>query len=83
MTILTRQLGITEYTQTFDAMKAFTDARTADSADEIWLTQHHPVFTQGQAGKPEHLLMTSDIPVVQSDRGGQITYHGLGQSGGR
>jgi len=60
-------------------MHAFTEARTADTPDEIWLLQHPPVYTQGQAGKTEHLLMPGDIPVVQSDRGGQITYHGPGQ----
>ena len=60
-------------------MAAFTDYRRQDTVDELWLVQHHPVFTQGQAGKPEHLLDPGDIPVVQSDRGGQITYHGPGQ----
>ncbi len=60
-------------------MHAFTDERNADTTDEIWLVEHEPVFTQGQAGKAEHLLATGDIPVVQSDRGGQVTYHGPGQ----
>jgi lipoyl(octanoyl) transferase len=61
-------------------MRAFTDARTAETADEIWLLQHPPVFTQGQAGKPEHLLLDAgDIPLIRTDRGGQITYHGPGQ----
>ena len=60
-------------------MRAFTDARDADTADELWLTEHRPVFTQGQAGKAEYVLAAGDIPVVQSDRGGQITYHGPGQ----
>ena len=60
-------------------MRAFTEARTADTTDELWLLQRPPVFTQGQAGKAEHLLMPGDIPVVQSDRGGQVTYHGPGQ----
>ena len=60
-------------------MQTFTDSRTADTPDEIWLLEHEPVYTQGQAGKPEHLLHHTDIPVVQSDRGGQITYHGPGQ----
>jgi len=60
-------------------MQTFTDSRTADTPDEIWLLEHEPVYTQGQAGKPEHLLHRTDIPVVQSDRGGQITYHGPGQ----
>jgi len=60
-------------------MKAFTDSRDATTADELWLVEHDPVFTQGQAGKEEHLLMPGDIPVVQVDRGGQVTYHGPGQ----
>ncbi len=60
-------------------MQVFTDTRDATTPDEIWLLQHDPVFTQGQAGKAEHLLHQTDIPVVQSDRGGQITYHGPGQ----
>lgn len=79
MTIAIRRLGLTSYHETFAAMKTFTDARNTVSADELWLTQHPAVFTQGQAGKPEHLLRTSNIPLVQSDRGGQITYHGPGQ----
>lgn len=74
-----RHLGMQEYSQTFDEMRAFTAARTDQTPDEIWLLQHYPVFTQGQAGKPEHLLNPKGIPVVQSDRGGQITYHGPGQ----
>lgn len=60
-------------------MQAFTNGRTADTPDEIWLLEHEPVYTQGQAGKAEHLLQQTTIPVVQSDRGGQITYHGPGQ----
>ena len=60
-------------------MRTFTDARTPTTPDELWLTQHQPVFTQGQAGKAEFLLAPGDIPVVQSDRGGQVTYHGPGQ----
>ncbi len=72
-------LGLVEYEPTWQAMKAFTAARNADTRDEIWLLQHPPVYTQGQAGKPEHLLRANDIPVVQIDRGGQITYHGPGQ----
>lgn len=67
------------YEPVWVAMKKFTDERTAETQDEIWLLEHSPVFTQGQAGKPEHLLLTGDIPVVQSDRGGQVTYHGPGQ----
>ncbi len=61
------------------AMHEFTDARDEDTLDEIWLVEHHPVFTQGQAGKAEHVLVPGDIPVIQSDRGGQVTYHGPGQ----
>jgi lipoyl(octanoyl) transferase len=60
-------------------MREFTDSRGEDSADEIWLLQHEPVFTQGMRGGPEHLLAPGDIPVVQTDRGGQVTYHGPGQ----
>ncbi len=60
-------------------MRAFTDARNAETRDEIWFVEHPPVFTQGQAGKAEHVLAPGDIPVVQSDRGGQVTYHGPGQ----
>jgi len=74
-----RRLGLIDYRECYQAMHAFTEARTADTPDEIWLLQHPPVYTQGQAGKTEHLLMPGDIPVVQSDRGGQITYHGPGQ----
>ena len=72
-------LGRTDYQTVFQAMKTFTEDRDADTEDQIWLTEHDPVFTQGQAGKSEHLLAPGDIPVVQSDRGGQVTYHGPGQ----
>ena len=78
-TLIVRNLGIQDYQHVWHNMQAFTDNRTADTPDEIWLVQHPSVFTQGQAGKPEHLLQRTDIPVVQSDRGGQITYYGLGQ----
>ena len=71
--------GIEDYQVTWGAMRAYTDQRTADSSDQIWLVQHPPVFTQGQAGKPEHILDLGNIPLVQTDRGGQITYHGPGQ----
>lgn len=74
-----RDLGRTGYQEVFDAMKAFTEARDGVTPDEIWLTEHDRVFTQGQAGRAEHLLAPGDIPVVQSDRGGQVTYHGPGQ----
>lgn len=74
-----RQLGCVDYQATLDAMRRFTDERTSTSPDEIWLLEHPPVFTQGQAGRAEHLLAPGDIPVVQVDRGGQVTYHGPGQ----
>lgn len=75
-----RHLGLQPYAETFEAMRTFTQARTEETPDEIWFLEHPPVFTQGQAGKPEHLLLPGNIPVVQSDRGGQVTYHGPGQS---
>jgi len=77
--LILRQLGRREYQPVWQAMRAFTDARHADTPSELWLVEHPPVFTQGQAGKPEHLLAPGDIPVVQTDRGGQVTYHGPGQ----
>jgi len=77
--ILIRQLGVEPYLPTWEKMQAFTDQRDDSTVDELWLLQHEPVFTQGQAGKEEHLLSTGDIPVVQVDRGGQVTYHGPGQ----
>lgn len=73
------QLGTRDYEPVFNAMKQFNEQRTPDTEDELWVVEHNPVFTQGLAGKPEHLLFSSSIPVVQIDRGGQITYHGLGQ----
>ena len=75
----TVQLGLADYAPVFEAMKAFNDARSEATEDELWVVEHPPVFTQGLAGKPEHLLIRDDIPVVQIDRGGQITYHGPGQ----
>ncbi len=78
-TLRLRRLERQPYGPVFEAMKAFTDARDESTADELWLVEHDPVFTQGQAGKEEHLLMPGDIPVVQVDRGGQVTYHGPGQ----
>lgn len=77
--LVVRRLGLQEYLQVWQAMTEFTNTRTADTSDELWLVEHPPVFTQGQAGKPEHLLVPGDIPVVQTDRGGQVTYHGPGQ----
>ncbi|WP_243078352.1 lipoyl(octanoyl) transferase LipB [Pantoea sp. MQR6] len=78
-TLLVRQLGLCNWQSTSEAMHHYTDQRDGSSRDEIWLVEHDPVFTQGQAGKAEHVLMPGDIPVVQSDRGGQVTYHGPGQ----
>lgn len=75
----TVQLGLADYAPVFEAMKAFNDTRNEATEDELWVMEHPPVFTQGLAGKPEHLLIRDDIPVVQIDRGGQITYHGPGQ----
>ncbi|RLA54124.1 MAG: octanoyltransferase [Gammaproteobacteria bacterium] len=73
------ELGLVGYEPTLEAMRQFTDNRNADSPDELWLLQHPRVFTQGQAGKAEHVLAPGDIPVIQVDRGGQVTYHGPGQ----
>ncbi|MFE8072726.1 lipoyl(octanoyl) transferase LipB [Marinobacteraceae bacterium S3BR75-40.1] len=78
-TLIVRQLGRVPYEATWQAMQRFTEHRTPETADEIWLLEHPPVFTQGQAGKAEHVLAPGDIPVVQVDRGGQVTYHGPGQ----
>ncbi|MBL4305250.1 lipoyl(octanoyl) transferase LipB [Vibrio fluvialis] len=77
--LVVRRLGRQDYHPVWQAMHDFTDQRDDSTRDEVWLVEHNPVFTQGQAGKAEHLLNTGDIPVVQSDRGGQVTYHGPGQ----
>ncbi len=77
--LIIKYLGRSDYEETWQAMKQFTDQRDANTADELWITEHDPVFTQGLNGKPEHILQSSNIPVVQIDRGGQITYHGPGQ----
>jgi len=77
--VIVRKLGRVDYAATFAAMQEFTAARGDDTPDELWLCEHPPVFTQGLSGKPEHLLRDIGIPVVQIDRGGQITYHGPGQ----
>lgn len=77
--LITRDLGLQPYQATWVAMRRFTDARQPGTPSELWLLEHPPVFTQGQAGKPEHLIEPGDIPVVQTDRGGQVTYHGPGQ----
>lgn len=74
-----RWLGLADYRETFAAMRSYTSERGTKSLDQIWILEHPPVFTQGQAGKAEHLLAPGEIPVVQSDRGGQVTYHGPGQ----
>ncbi|MFU8877229.1 MAG: lipoyl(octanoyl) transferase LipB [Wenzhouxiangellaceae bacterium] len=77
--LIIRRLGRVDYLETWQAMREFTDRRDAGTADELWLLEHDPVYTQGLAGKPEHVLAPGDIPVIQTDRGGQITYHGPGQ----
>lgn len=79
MPVVLRQHGLLDYSDTYAQMRAFTAARTADTPDEIWLCQHPPVYTQGQAGRPEHVLAAGGIPVIATDRGGQVTYHGPGQ----
>lgn len=75
----TADLGREAYEPVWERMRRYTDERDAATPDQFWLVEHPPVFTQGQAGKPEHLLLPGDIPVVQTDRGGQVTYHGPGQ----
>jgi lipoyl(octanoyl) transferase len=77
--MLIRRLGRCAWAPTADAMRAFTEARMPDTPDELWLAEHEPVFTQGIAGRAEHVHAAGDIPVVQSNRGGQVTYHGPGQ----
>ena len=77
--IIIRELHTQPYMQTYQAMHDFTLNRNEQTPDEIWLVEHYPVFTQGRVGKPEHLLHQSDIPIVATDRGGQITYHAPGQ----
>src|SRR5687767_9736432 len=71
-----RMRGRVPYLETMNEMRAFTEARTADTPDEIWLCEHEPVYTQGVAGKPDHVLAADGIPIVQTNRGGQVTYHG-------
>lgn len=77
--VVVKRLGLVEYLPTWQAMRDFTARRAADTPDELWLLQHPPVYTLGLAGKPEHLLRATEIPLVATDRGGQITYHGPGQ----
>lgn len=79
MSLIARHLGLAEYLPTWRAMQDFTATRGPETPDELWLLQHPPVYTLGLAGRPEHLLRPSDIPLVKTDRGGQITYHGPGQ----
>ncbi len=80
MKLVVRELtGLCDYQQIWQKMHDFTDVRSDETPDELWLLQHSPVFTQGLAGKPEHVLASGDIPIVQTDRGGQVTYHGPGQ----
>ncbi|MFM2120415.1 MAG: hypothetical protein RL722_1883 [Pseudomonadota bacterium] len=77
--MLFRSLGRQPYPPVYAAMQAYTEQRTPDTADELWCCEHDPVYTQGLAGKPDHVLLPGDIPVVQTNRGGQVTYHGPGQ----
>ena len=77
--LVLRELGVVGYLPTLRSMREFTDTRGDSTPDELWLLQHPPVFTQGQAGRADHLLAPGDIPVIQADRGGQVTYHGPGQ----
>lgn len=78
-TLAVKNLGLQDYSNTWQAMKDFTHARSDDTGDQVWFVEHPPVFTQGVSGKPEHVLNPGDIPIVHSDRGGQVTYHGPGQ----
>ena len=79
MSILVRHLGTVDYRDTWQKMQDFTNSRQSDTPDEIWFLQHRPVYTLGKNGKPEHVLSPGNIPVINSDRGGQVTYHGPGQ----
>lgn len=77
--MIIRNLGMQDYAPIWEKMKNFTESRTTETLDELWLLEHFPVYTQGQAGRPEHILNPSNIPVIKTDRGGQVTYHGPGQ----
>lgn len=77
--LIVRTLGLSDYSKTWQAMKEFTQSRNAETPDELWILEHNPVFTLGTNGKPEHILNAGNIPVVEIDRGGQVTYHGPGQ----
>jgi len=79
MSLIVRELGLQPYEQVWQNMQLFTDQRSETTADELWLLQHSPVYTLGKNGKPDHILDAQDIPVIKSDRGGQVTYHGPGQ----
>ena len=79
MSLVVKRLGQVDYAPTFQAMQDFTATRTTETPDEIWIVEHPPVYTLGQAGKPEHILRDVGIPIVKIDRGGQVTYHGPGQ----
>lgn len=80
MSISIKNLGLQPYLETWQAMQNFTNNRLTETPDELWLVEHSPVFTQGLNGKTEHILQNSDIPIVQTDRGGQVTYHAPGQA---
>lgn len=77
--VIVRHLGLQPYQEAWQSMQQFTNTRDENTIDEIWVLEHPPIFTQGQNGKPEHILNPGDIPVIQADRGGQVTYHGPGQ----
>lgn len=77
--MIIKELGCLPFADVWQQMRDFTESRTAETPDELWLLEHPAVFTLGQAGKPEHILMASNIPIVKTDRGGQVTYHGQGQ----
>jgi lipoyl(octanoyl) transferase len=77
--LIVKHLGVQDFSDVWQQMRDFTDRRNQDTPDELWLLEHPAVFTLGQAGKPEHILVAGDIPVVKTDRGGQVTYHGVGQ----
>ena len=77
--MIVHALGRVDHAPTYEAMQAFTAARAPGTPDELWICEHNPVFTQGLAGREDHLLAPGDIPVVATNRGGQVTYHGLGQ----
>ena len=77
--MIVRNLGLAPYETVYEAMKEFTETRTIDTPDELWVVEHPAVYTQGQNGKPEHILNPQGIPIIKVDRGGQVTYHGPGQ----